>query len=258
MRFDLRAETLCALPLVILACLAFSHSIELMRYGRGRLCSFLIGVFLALYCVLPISQGRGYDVDVRALAPMYVSVLLLMLLSLDLRARHLQISAWIAALALALANLGLLHYELAPLDRTIGAYRALLRVVPERSSLLPVSGARNIGRHQAFLHAGAWATIDRGAITPYLFSGSTGEAMSYFRYLHVPQAPSIFWASRPGYRGPDCHQVDRDFAYVAIIGKVNLPCPTFIKVVQSSDGDLSILKRADIDDHRQSALGAAK
>lgn len=221
-----------------------------MRDSRARLCAVMVGGFLAMYCVLPVSQGRGYDVDIRALAPMYASIFLMILVAIDLSSSRLQVSAWAIGACLALANLWFLHHELLPLDRTIGVYRTLLRVVPERSTLLPVNGAPNVGRHQAFRHVGSWATIDRGAITPYLFSGSTGEAMTYFRYVHVPKAPSIFWATRPGYPRPDCNQISHDFEYLAIIGKVSLACPSFVLLAQSNDVYISILKRADIDDAR--------
>jgi hypothetical protein len=203
----------------------------------------MVGAFLAMYCVLPVSQGRGYDVDVRALAPMYTGIVLLILVAIDGASWRVQIAAWTAAAWLALVNLWLLNDKLLPLDQSIGVYRTLLQTVPPDSSLLPVSAAPNLGRHQAFLHAGSWATIDRDAITPYLFSGSTGEAMSYFRYVRVPQAPSIFWALRPGYPPPDCIKITRDFEYVSIIGKADLDCPGFIIVAHSKEPEMSLLKR---------------
>jgi hypothetical protein len=243
-RFGVGSEALCALPLVLWALLGLRHLRKLAGDSRARLCVLMIGAFLAMYCVLPISQGHGYDVDVRALAPMYASIVLLLLMAIDHGTQRLQIAAWGASVTLAVANLCYLHHELFPLDRTIGVYRAMLQIVPARSTLLPVSSVPNIGRHQAFLHAGSWATIDRGAITPYLFSGSTGEAMSYFRYIQVPQAPAIFWAVRPGYPPPDCAQVTRDFEFVSIIGKATLACTGFINVAHSTEPEISLLKRA--------------
>jgi hypothetical protein len=174
---------------------------------------------------------------------MYTGIILLILLAIDHAPQRLQITAWAAAAWLALANLWCLHHELSPLNKTIGVYRAMLQMVPEDSTLLPVSAAPNVGRHQAFLHAGSWATIDRGAITPYLFSGSTGEAMSYFRYVHTPEAPSIFWALRPGYPPPDCAAVTREFEYVSIIGKATLPCASFITVARSQEPQIALLRR---------------
>jgi len=242
-RFDLRSEALCALPLALLAWLGVRRWRGLRGDGRTLLCIVMVGAFLAMYCVLPVSQGRGYDVDVRALAPMYTGIVLLILVAIDGASRRVQIAAWTAAAWLALVNLWLLNDKLLPLDQSIGVYRTLLQTVPPDSSLLPVSAAPNLGRHQAFLHAGSWATIDRDAITPYLFSGSTGEAMSYFRYVRVPQAPSIFWALRPGYPPPDCIKITRDFEYVSIIGKADLDCPGFIIVAHSKEPEMSLLKR---------------
>jgi hypothetical protein len=247
-RFGPRIEVLCALPLAVLAWLGFQNWRNLRGEGRAVLCAVMAAAFLAMYCVLPVSQGHGYDVDVRALAPMYASMVLLLLIAVDRGPPSLQITTWAAGVALAIVNLWCLQHELLPLNRTIGVYRALLRTVPEQSTLLPVSAAPNVGRHQAFLHAGSWATIDRGAITPYLFSGSTGEAMSYFRYVRVPQAPSIFWATRPGYAPPDCAQVTRDFEYVSVIGRSSFACSGFIVVAHSNEPDISLLKRAPADD----------
>jgi hypothetical protein len=249
-RFELRSEALCALPLALLAWLAVQRWRRLRADARTLLCVVMVGAFFAMYCVLPVSQGHGYDVDVRALAPMYTGVVLLILVAVDGASRRVQIAAWAAAAWLALANLWTLSYELRPLDQIVGAYRTLLQTVPVGSSLLPVSAAPNVGRHQAFLHAGSWATIDRDAITPYLFSGSTGEAMGYFRYLHVPQAPSLFWALRAGYPPPDCTKLTRDFEYVSIIGKADLGCPGFIIIAHSDNPEISLLKRvADPNSH---------
>jgi hypothetical protein len=245
-RFDVRSEVLCALPLAWIAWLTFRDVGKLVCEQRARLCVVMAATFLALYCVLPVSQGRIYDVDVRALAPMSISAVLAMLVVVDLGSRLVQVSAWAAAICLALANLWLLQHELSPLNRTIATYRALLLLVPERSSLLPVDAVPDVGRHQAFLHAGSWATTDRYAITPYIFSGSTAGPMAYFRYVHPPRAPSIFWAMRPGNRRPDCEQIARDFVYVAIIGERNLGCPSFAAVATSNDGPISILKHRGV------------
>ena len=243
-RFGPRLELVCALPLALLAWLGFQNWKNLRGDGRAVLCAVMAAAFLALYCVLPVSQGHGYDVDVRALAPMYTSFVLLLLMAVDRGSARLQITAWVAGACLAVVNLWCLQHELTPLNRTIGLYRTLLQTVPEKSTLLPVSAAPNVGRHQAYLHAGSWATIDRGAITPYLFSGSTGEAMSYFRYARVPEAPSIFWATRPGYAPPDCAQVTRDFEYVSVIGMSGFACSSFIVVAHSNEPELSLWKRA--------------
>jgi hypothetical protein len=247
-RFGPRFELVCAVPLALLAWLGFQNWTNLRGDGRAVLCAVMAAAFLVMYCVLPVSQGHGYDVDVRALAPMYVGIVLLLLIAVDRGSPRLQITAWAAGVSLAIVNLWCLQHELLPLNRTIGVYRALLQTVPEQSTLLPVSAAPNVGRHQAFLHAGSWATIDRGAITPYLFSGSTGEAMSYFRYVRIPQAPSIFWATRPGYARPDCAQVTRDFAYVSVIGQSSFACSSFIIVAHSKEPDISLLKRATTND----------
>jgi hypothetical protein len=67
--------------------------------------------------------------------------------------------------------------------------------------------------------------------------------MSYFRYVRVPEAPSIFWALRPGYPPLDCVKVAHDFEYVSIIGKADLACPDFTVVAHSKEPEISLLKR---------------
>jgi hypothetical protein len=44
-----------------------------------------------------------------------------------------------------------------------------------------------------YMHAGAFAVIDRGAVIPYLFSGNRGNPQTYFRYDAMPYAPPEAW-----------------------------------------------------------------
>lgn len=43
----------------------------------------LIGVFLAAYFALPVSQGHGYDADVRVLALLFAILALLTLMAIE-------------------------------------------------------------------------------------------------------------------------------------------------------------------------------
>jgi hypothetical protein len=134
-RFELGFETLCALPLALFAWLGVHSWRALRGDGRTLLCVVMVAAFLVMYCVLPVSQGHGYDVDIRVLVPMYTGLLLLILVATDAASRHVKIAAWTAAVWLALGNLALLNYELLPLDQTIGAYRALLQTYSSRTAL---------------------------------------------------------------------------------------------------------------------------
>src|ERR1700722_1379835 len=100
-RFGPRFELVCAVPLALLAWLGFQNWTNLRGDGRAVLCAVMAAAFLVMYCVLPFSQGHGYDVDVRALAPMYVGIVLLLLIAVDRGSPRLQITAWAAGACLA-------------------------------------------------------------------------------------------------------------------------------------------------------------
>jgi hypothetical protein len=72
------------------------------------------------------------------------------------------------------------------------------------------------------LHAGSFVVIDRGAVTPYLFSADRGEPMLYFRSRRPRYRPAEDWygerqigsaAARPDWRRIAC---DCDFLLLTV------------------------------------------
>jgi hypothetical protein len=100
-------------------------------------------------------------------------------------------------------------------------YRRAIQVLPERTTFLPVATLPPVGRTHPLLHAHAWATIDRGAISPYLFSADRNDAMTYFRYRRRGVGPFIFWYTRGGPE-PDWAAVARDYRHLVVTEPVDL------------------------------------
>jgi len=215
------------------------------RDPRCWLLAASAGAFFVMWSALPPDLGSVSYVDVRALEPMSCCFLLLVLLPIDLGPLRVKVVAWVASACIAAANLCVLGIDLFPADARIGMYRELLRVVPEGATVFPVSAARPEKKIWRFLHAGAWATTDRFAMTPYLFSGSINSPMEYFRYVRLPQVPSEFWPIRPHPPALDCDSIAQQFQYVAMIDKRDLGCANFVSVATSADGSMSILRRVD-------------
>ena len=155
----------------------------------------LAAMFAALYVALPLEHGGVYDVDNRALPLALLWLLLAGIVAFDsATATH----DWVFALAVAVAGLNLLYLgiKILPQDRDMSAYKSIAGEVPSSARVLPVNTRLAMGRYEAFPHAGAFVTAQSGALTPYLFAAPLQPNIGYFRYLHRPQAPSLFWYTR--------------------------------------------------------------
>jgi hypothetical protein len=70
-------------------------------------------------------------------------------------------------------------------------YRSVAAEIPAGARVLPVATAPPVGHVDLYLHAGAFATLEAGAMTPYLFSGGPHR---FFRYLAPPKGVvDEFW-----------------------------------------------------------------
>jgi hypothetical protein len=191
-RFDVLVE----LPLFAIFCAV----LVLLYAGRARdgvarqgiEFAQLAGLLLLMYFVMP-AQWRGiFDVDNRAL-PFVFAFAIVGALSLEPRRSSVVLVALGGALALAALNLALLWVHLKPASDAVVAYRQILQNIPARARVLPVATRPDDGRHQPYLHIGAFATAERMALTPYLFSANIKMPMSYFRYRLLPYAPPESW-----------------------------------------------------------------
>jgi hypothetical protein len=96
------------------------------------------------------------------------------------------------ATLLAAANFAYLEIHLSNSNAMIARYRAVVTAVPRASYVLPVY-TQPMYTLSPLLHAGSYAVLDRGAVTPALFSRDRGDPMKYFRYRHRPYMPDEWW-----------------------------------------------------------------
>lgn len=152
--------------------------------------------FIAVYLVLPQETADSAFVDVRAL-PMIVLMFLLACLNIPERGSTGRIfNTWLPlglAALLAVGNLAYLVRHVSKNEALLSQYRQLGMAVPAGSYILPIYTIPKDGELRPLLHASAYLIADRGAVTPYLFSGDRGDSMTYFRYRERPYWPDEDW-----------------------------------------------------------------
>lgn len=188
-RYDVATEAALAV-LFIAAC---GLMVARWRGVRDSWPSFTAGilalVFLGVYVALPYQRGEITYIDVRAVPLITIFALLCAVAAAEQQGRR----SWgVAALALALAgaNWAVLRAHLRPANAEMAQYRSLARTIPPGSVVLPVVTRPRDGRAEPFDSAGALATIETGALTPYIF---TGGAQPYFKGPGLPWAPGEYW-----------------------------------------------------------------
>jgi hypothetical protein len=147
-------------------------------------------IYVAGYGVMPSSIGGIHYVDARALPLAATFVLLASLAAADGREVRSAIVLG-ACVALAACNLAVLSTHLLRHNSVLRDYRRVAARVPGGARVLPVATGPKDGHVDAYLHAGSFATLESGALTPYLFSGGpTG----FFRYRAPPRGiVDEFW-----------------------------------------------------------------
>jgi hypothetical protein len=151
--------------------------------------------FLGMYFVLPFSYSGASYVDVRALAPATLFILLACLHLSRLESppessRRAPSLAVVLAFILSILNLVYLEKHFSELANWSTQYRALFTAIPRHAHVLPVNTVPQIYK---YMEPSPIAVIDRQASVPYLFSGNTGQPMTYFRYVDAPYRPTDDW-----------------------------------------------------------------
>jgi hypothetical protein len=147
-------------------------------------------VFLGTYAALPFESGRLYFIDSRALPLVAIFALVASLAAVEHAPRRSAIAAALTV-SLAAANLAVISVPLIRHNAVMRQYRAVAAEIPPSARVLPVATADYVGHVDLYLHAGAFATLDAGATTPYLFSGGPHR---FFRYLTPPEGiVDEFW-----------------------------------------------------------------
>jgi hypothetical protein len=187
------------------------------------LCAF---GFAALYFALPANAQSIAFVDIRALP---YALLFLMFAGVKAASRSAVLMRWQFATAtlMVAANLAYVAAIMEPEDNDLGLYRAIAAQAPADARVLPINTRPPIGgRYRPFQHAGAYATLDAHAWTPYLFAADANPAMSYFTYVGGRgDAPEEFWyenaLSPAGQLGagagqPDWRRIEKSFQYLLV------------------------------------------
>jgi hypothetical protein len=221
-RFDVRVDLLLAalLPCALAAAaLGSPRRRDVTATPAGDFLA-LAGIFLLLYAAMPVGSGTVYDIDVRALpfAVLFGVFAAVARIAPDRPPRSLAVAALVLLLV---GNLVYLGAFLLPENARAREYRRVVATLPEGTPFLPIVTVPAIGRTQPLLHAYAWATIDRGAIAPYLFSANRRDSMIYFRYRRRTVEPYIFWYVRNG-AAPDWPAVAHDYPFVVVTEPVDL------------------------------------
>jgi hypothetical protein len=173
-------------------------------------------VFLILYFALPFDQTEASYIDVRTLALVPV-FLILGLLNLPRRATSTGTAVRYLAIGLVAANLAILAFHFHKSAQWLTQYRAVVAKIPEHSNVLPIyTGGRNRNLY-VYLHTASFIVMDRHALTPYQFSGDVGSPMKYFRYVHLPYAPTEFWYQEKRDANVDWRRVRDTYQYALIM-----------------------------------------
>lgn len=169
----------------------------------------LTATFFSMYLVLPFALGDATYVDVRALAPAALFILLACL-NLPRADRSRENGSFSPSLAVAAAivlsalNLAYLARHFSELSSWSTKVRTLFAEIPIGAHILPVQTSPGRWR---YIDASAIAVIDRYSVVPYLFSADTGAPQRYFRYVDYPYAPRDDWYIRSSPSSVDWLQI---------------------------------------------------
>jgi hypothetical protein len=207
---------------IALACLAVAW-IRNRNFRWNWRWIFVALLALGLYIALPYSYGETFDIDVRVLPIFFV----LMFAVADFGARRAKI---IGAVALVLFGL-----RAVTIVRTFRSEQPELQAISRGVALMkPNSLMLTIvePRHEhdpnrwPYEHFWAWAVIERGAFSPYLFDlpGQTPMRIIYDSYT-----PDGFWDSEYEDGDVDWEKVQKQYDYVWLYN-VNRYAPKLDKI----------------------------
>jgi hypothetical protein len=185
--------------LVIFGLLIATASLPILfswrRAGRASAVPLVVGcVMVGLYLITPPVVGAVFYSDVR---PLHYALLFLIIAGvrcadLDPPVCRAQFAS---AVIVALANLVYIAVYMLPQNAAMERYRALTAGTARGAKVLPIDTSP-VRHYRPFLHAGAYATLDHGVLTPYIFAADTVPNLPYFEYRERPTyAPDEFWYS---------------------------------------------------------------
>jgi hypothetical protein len=246
-RFDGAIEGTLLVAFVLTCAAMCGGLIRQFKNERVIVYAVVAAAFFATYLALPKIQGTVFEIDSRALPLMWTFIMFAALAAWEANHTARYSGFVIAAFVLAAANLSLLTMKLRPRDQTLQEIRAIAGEAPAGSRVLPVNTIKLSDRTQPFGHAGAWATIDRGALTPYIFGGDAGDPMSYFSYKNRPQAPWAFECTL-GDCVIDWNQMGRTYDFVLVAGRLESAMIKIPTTVVARNASAALLRIDRVED----------
>jgi len=220
----IRSSTATLLLLVLMACVVWGlwRNLRLRTLTKPAVVEMLAlaATFLGLYVVLPSQYSDASYVDVRALVPM---ALFLILACAHLRESGApQKGVWRPlfimpfAVALAVCNLAWLVAYTSKHNAWGNSYREIVATVPRGAYVLPIYTSAMNQDVYPLLHMGSFVVTDRGAVIPSLFSGKSGSHLKYFRYKATLYSPPEFWYNDVGRDLVSWPAVACDYQYLLV------------------------------------------
>lgn len=193
------------------------------RSSAGAEQLLITAALAVLYLITPYEVGIVTYLDMRALHYAALFLVCAGVLCAEFRpgVQRLQLAA---AALVAMVNLICLAVWMLPQNAPLGQYRLLARSIPAGARVLPIDTHVPLqGSHHyydPFRHAGAYATFEAHAVTPYLFAGDREPHLSYFRYRQQrPYAPNEIWYAVPAHLKAayvDWPRVQREYRYLLV------------------------------------------
>jgi hypothetical protein len=203
--FSYGFDNFCMLVLVVAVIVAYWRNPEFRWNGPWI---FVLPSLFAFYWLLPLSWGQTFDIDIRLLPALFI--LLPACAKIGRRQKYL---AWLAVLLFAARLFDVAAYFHGEQERLASMTRSF-DYIASGSKVLPIveSGDDDDQLLRPYAHFWAYAVIQKGVFTPYLFDikGQTPLRMTY-----DPYAPDDFWDLE--YKEePEWTEIQQDYDYVWI------------------------------------------
>ena len=192
-------ETLTLWVIVACAVLAWVRNSE-FRIQRPWV--WIFTGLLVLYCALPDEIGESWDIDVRVVPVLFVTLLVLARLG-----RRQRVVAVAALMLFALRTAEVTRNFVAKQAELSGMAQAV-QALPRNARLLPLINENDDDDPLQRLYAHFWAysIIERGAVAPYLFDLRGQTSLRTTEKIYIPKRPL---------KDPlDWDSVRRDYDYV--------------------------------------------
>jgi hypothetical protein len=168
---------------------------------------YVMPALFVTYWLLPLSWGQTFDIDIRLLPP-----LLLVLLATANVGQQRQRALTLMALLLFVLRMVNVSQTFQNDQKLLSGMTGSFQVMRPDAKILPIveSGEDEDQLLRPYAHYWAYAVIQRGAFSPYLFDiqGQTPLRMTY-----DPYAPDDFWDLE--YKDtPEWNNIRKDYDYV--------------------------------------------